>query len=369
MTKKLKIILISQKCQKESILKNKMNKIDNNSSKNYYKREHKNDSSENEEEGEKDNFSIEIQSIEENINNIYEDSSVEYSFNSPKIHSNKLSNKHKKYSHKNNCIGENSNQSSLNKNNSTIKINQNKSYNEIENIKKANSNTLSEINDCFSKLNDLISKYSLIEVIDIILKLINGIPEEMMENNELFKKINKITNKIKNKNTITIICLSILSSKYSLKENNIQKIKNEQSEDNEKRKESDNDELNSEGYDEFEEKKIELINGFHLKKDLLVFGTHYYNCRDKIYSFIPRTKNKLVSKITAFCSKNNRKRCSAKVIVIANSEKVEILGHHNHDNGISKSFFYSKYPFLKDKKWTHVQIIKGKRKDKVIIQS
>ena len=342
---------------------------------NYNKIENSSDKSE-----EEDIFSVKSNCIEEDNNNS-EDHSDEYSYRN---NSYKPQNKDRKDDRKN---SDNNNfvESLSHKWKRRDKVKKkNKSYEQVEKRNNLCSNTLSEINNCYSKLNGLISKYSISKVVQIILKLINGSQEDFKDNNQLFKKIKTITDTIENKNTITIMCLSILSTKCGLNENNNQKIKKEkyiqlsESQNNIKSYENDNDNDNDNdeqsnglingGYDEFEEKQLVLINGFHCKKDLLVFGTHYYNDGINIYSFVPRN-SKPTTYVTAYCSKKYRKNCEAKIIVKRNSTKPMLFGNHNHIKGISKSFFYSKYPLLKDKEWKHVQIIKGIKKDKVIIQS
>lgn len=85
---------------------------------------------------------------------------------------------------------------------------------------KKESSELSVLNDCYNKLTELISEYPFIEISKIILKLINDIAQEDNDNNILFKEIKKIISKMKNKGSITIMCLSILSSKINLNKDN-----------------------------------------------------------------------------------------------------------------------------------------------------
>ena len=84
----------------------------------------------------------------------------------------------------------------------------------LKEIKSAN--TISELNFCYKELDDIISKYPFFEIAQIILKINNDINDEDNNNKELYEKIKKITSIIKDKNNITLMCLSILSSKSLL---------------------------------------------------------------------------------------------------------------------------------------------------------
>ena len=84
----------------------------------------------------------------------------------------------------------------------------------LKEIKRAN--TISELNFCYKELDDIISKYPFFEIAQIILKINNDINDEDNNNKELYEKIKKITSIIKDKNNITLMCLSILSSKSLL---------------------------------------------------------------------------------------------------------------------------------------------------------
>ena len=61
--------------------------------------------------------------------------------------------------------------------------------------------------------------------------------------------------------------------------------------------------------------------------------------------------------------------CEAKCKLKVNSNKVIFIGQHSHESGISTFYFYKKYYFLKDKEWTHIQIIRKNGKKKIFLQS
>ena len=95
---------------------------------------------------------------------------------------------------------------------------------------------------CYNILNDLISESSFTEIADIIIKISIGILDDKSNNDktELFKKIKKAISKIKNQDSIAMMCLSILSSKYFLNNN----IKEKPKENEEKKETKDrNDEI------------------------------------------------------------------------------------------------------------------------------
>lgn len=243
-----------------------------------------------------------------------------------------------------------------------------------------NSNTLSELNYFYNKLDKLISKFSFPDVISIILKLINGIPQDSRDNNELFQKIDSINKKVDNKNNLILICLSILS-KSSLNSNkNKVKKKEKRNKTFEKKSKIINDNKNKERRKTIENggnaikkeisksNKIEFIKGFRSDVKKLIFENHYYNCGNEIYGFRPKTK-RYSNTITCYCLERENIKCTAKCRVRVNSNKVHLIGEHNHESGISTIYFYKTYYFLKDKEWTHIQVIKEADKKKVFLQS
>ena len=280
------------------------------------------------------------------------------------------------------------------KNESSIQYERKNNFKKKLNGQIPNSNTLSEINIFYNELEKLISNFSFTEVVSIILKIINGIPKDYKDNNKLFNKINKITEKIENQNCLTLICLSILSSKISFNNtnNNDSKIENKEKRKNKektkKRKSSDKMKSSSisngnKNYDrrnikengnnqvkeeKLEAQRLEFIKGFRCYETKLEFGKHYFNRGDEIFGFRPKTK-KLVNTVTCYCLRREIENCEAKCKLKVNSNKVLFIGHHNHESGISTFYFYKKYYFLKDKEWTHIQIIRKNGKKKIFLQS
>ena len=113
---------------------------------------------------------------------------------------------------------------------------------------KENVNTFQELNDCYNRLNDLISNYSFSDITDAVIKLNNNIPAEESDPNEkqLFRDIKKITSVIYKKEDIIMMCLSILSSKNpqieketQIEEEETQNVENTQNKANS----NDNDEI------------------------------------------------------------------------------------------------------------------------------
>ena len=269
-----------------------------------------------------------------------------------------------------------------------------------------NSMTIHKLNYYYKKINDLVSNYSFAEIAQNIIKLFNNVDKDINGDNELLQKLKKITKKI-DKETIIMMSLSILSSKISIENsmkdkmnesakeetqkinNNKNSIKIKEEEDDyddyKKKKEKiiDLSEENQENEDEENEesgninaknrinnkiKQYELINSFkNMPEQKYIFRKHYFNNKNIIYSyfsktFVPRHTS------TVYCTRKFD-GCNAKCIVRRNSNYVKLLGKHNHDFGLSHNYFYEKFPFLKNKKWKHIQIVKEKMKNIVICQS
>ena len=256
---------------------------------------------------------------------------------------------------------------------------------------KSDSNTKYELDSCYKQLDHLFSKYSFTEISQIIIKLFNNIEKGGKDNAELFKKIKKIICKIKKKETITMMSLSILSSKIlnnkninseNVKKEKEDKIKNRNNEnikiekDNKKKKEKIiklNEEIESEE-DTVEKNEIkknpenfEFINSFkNMPVKKYLFGKHYSNYQNKYYCYFSKT---LLPRYTStlFCSRRFD-GCKAKCKVKNNSNNITIIGKHNHTFGLSHSFIYQKFPFLKNLKWKDIQIVKEKNKKIFIYQ-
>ena len=98
-----------------------------------------------------------------------------------------------------------------------------------------------------------------------------------------------------------------------------------------------------------------------------IFKNHYYKNKNIIYCYFTTT---LVPRnyTTVYCIRRFD-GCIAKCIVRRNDNYVKVIGKHNHDFGISHNYFYTKFPFLENKKWKHIQIVKENMKNIVIFQS
>ena len=304
--------------------------------------------------------------------------------------------------------------------------------------KDLTNNSMSELNECYKKMEELISNYPFTQIAKIIIKIINGIEKEDKYNNELYNQIKKITSKIRNKESITMICLAILSSKISLNynNNNLNTIKiDEEKEEKEKKakeekKENDESEMEIEILEDKKEsneiieieeqieeikkeekkedkkkekkekriyvdespKKIELkinnpvknkikekdkninnnvqlINSIEDIKQYYSLGRHYYKNKDnkEIYSYKGRD-SKLTNSIKFYCSEIHN-GCKATCIINKRTNKVKIIGKHQHSGMKNVDKFYKKFSILDGKEWEHIQILNVGDKVKVIIQS
>ena len=247
--------------------------------------------------------------------------------------------------------------------------------NDKEKRKDNDQNKLTVLNNCFNELNDLISKYSFIEISKIIIKIMNDINEENKKKNKLYEKVKDVISKIGNKKSIVMICLSIWSRKLVLKTNKdkIDDIYSQQKKIEQNKKEE-IPYLNRKNIAE----KPDIQNSIKINDNLYFFdyscniillklllkvtklGSHYYKNNEEIFSY--NTNNKNIP-FTFLCSKYGIK-CRAKCI-IDNNCSIKLLNTHNHNEGIMKSGFYKRYPFLIGKKWEHIQIFKIK--DKVFV--
>ena len=252
----------------------------------------------------------------------------------------------------------------------------------LKEIKSAN--TISELNFCYKELDDIISKYPFFEIAQIILKINNDINDEDNNNKELYEKIKKITSIIKDKNNITLMCLSILSSKSLLNDhinqieesfieiNDIEEIEKEKNEEDIKieieKKDNDVTKAKAERKGKNMEKEINENNffkGFKFKKNKYLFGKHFYKYKGNIYCYMPKTI-KPSRFVSVYCL-HRYQGCKAKIIVYRNSDYVSVIGTHKHRSR-SSTEFYKKYPFLKNVEWKHIQIIKEGGKELVVLQ-
>ena len=266
--------------------------------------------------------------------------------------------------------------------------------------KKKNFNTFSELDKCYKKLDDLISEYSFSDIADIIIKINNDINNDK---SELFKRMKKITSTIRNKESISMMCLSILYSKLS-SNNTYKEISKKNGEkkdisENEKEDEKEDEKEEKEGEEDEEEEKEEeitelkknkyvsdedsedpeeyntkrkygrIVKGFNgMKQIKYIFGNHYYKDKNNIYCYYSRTL-KPRRYVSAYCY-HRELGCNAKCVIFGNCNRVQLYGTHISNCPVSKRIFYLDYPDLKNKKWTHVQIIKKKYKyNTLIVQS
>ena len=112
-----------------------------------------------------------------------------------------------------------------------------------------------------------------------------------------------------------------------------------------------------------------IVKGFSGMKQLrYIFGNHYYKHKNNIYCYYA-TGLKAHRYVSAYCFHRDF-GCRAKCVVYANCNKVELHGTHFNNCPVSKKIFYIDFPDLKNKKWSHVQIIKKKYKyNTLIVQS
>ena len=250
--------------------------------------------------------------------------------------------------------------------------------------KEQKSLDLSKIDNCYKKLSNLISKYDFKKIGFTIVKLFNGIDDHDKDDDKLYNEIKNIISNINNKESIVMMCLSILSSKNLLNNKIAEnpKVNEKQDQKNEIHEivnlSNSNLELNNfyEASEEIEAKKegkrqneeITFIIGMENFKDKhYSFGKHYYNNNNQIYCFFPKT-TKFEHCLTLYCCRRFEE-CKVTCVVKKKSKKVKINGTHNHNQGISKLSFYSQYPGLTNKEWEHIQIFKGKNKEIVVVQS
>ena len=249
------------------------------------------------------------------------------------------------------------------------------------------SNELSVLDDCYNKLTELISQYSFIDISKIILKLMNDIAQEEDDNDKLFKEIKNIISKVKNKESIAMMCLSILSVKYSLnndKDDNFQKS-HQKKEKNEKRKvnkvdkrekidpnkikrKENNKKTEAKNNLDEKNKKMSFINATKEKMKFLMknakkYNFYYKNDQEEIFSY--RCKNITKKEPFLYYCFKDKCKCRAICRINNNFSYIKLERAHNHIKGIIKSLFYNSYPFLVKEIWKYVQIFR--MEDKVIV--
>ena len=122
--------------------------------------------------------------------------------------------------------------------------------------------------------------------------------------------------------------------------------------------EDDNDEKKKTIFIDPTDEKIEFLE----KKAKM--RTHYYkNADEEIFSY--RYKgNSGKEPYLFYCCKENMK-CGGKIRFYNYFSSIKFEGYHDHYDGIDKTRFFKKYPFLNKEIWKHVQIFE--MKNKVII--
>ena len=255
---------------------------------------------------------------------------------------------------------------------------------QYKNKKKNNYNNNSpfELEYCYKKLNKIISKYSFDKISEILLKINNNIDIEK-DDNEIFKKIKKITSIIKKKQDIILMILRILTKNHikcleaknnpcsedNKEEEDIKKYKNNK--ENKEKEPKIKEEKEKEEEEDVEEKNEENKEGKKDKENsenYIIFKDHYHNDGYNIYCYKPKKVKKSNLRCTLYCSETYNKNCKAKIIVFTNSNYINFLGNHNH-YGISKEDFYNVYPFLKKTTWQDIQVICENGKNILKLQS
>jgi len=253
-----------------------------------------------------------------------------------------------------------------------------------------NSNTLSELEKCYNELENIMSKYSFLDIAKIILKINNGIIDKSNENQELYKMLQKISSNISKKDNITLMCLSILYSKtpFEKERNRSNKKTNRKIElIKEVKKEYKKEDIKEEGK-ENKEKKEEKVKRKHTKerfsinkiinkdtskiikrikrkeKDQYIFREHFYHVNKKIYCY--KSKSLRLSYYQMlYCEKRYFNGCNAKVLVNSNPNDIVVLGEHDH-RGIPLREFYKRFPKFKNKDWNHIQLVKEEDEEYII---
>lgn len=251
--------------------------------------------------------------------------------------------------------------------------------NEIEKDESNAQNKLNVLSTCYDELDAMFSKYSFAEISQLILKIMNNIGEEDKKNVKPYEKLKCIISKLKNKESLLIMCFSILSKKCLLKKDcseyeNTSKIKKESP-----NKESTHFEENSKPCLDRNQKEDLLQNEIRINNKLRFYeypsiinsmintakiGVHYYKSEEGeifSYSHIKQARPSICLPIKLSCNKTKSK-CGAQCIIFNSNNKVSVklIGSHKHTNGIKKSYFFSQYQFLFEKKWEHIQIFKNK---------
>ena len=221
-----------------------------------------------------------------------------------------------------------------------MKIRKSKNKNNVNNLKK--------ICDSHDELKKLVSKYSVFDVVKVIIQITNNMTIEGEKDKLIFNQIQTILKKFNNKEDITLLLLSVLNDKFSKEEskeetsnNNMICLDEEESNENNDTNSNDND-ISSES-----------------EKNIYEYIIVLKKYKKYIHSYKLTNTDKLTNIITPCIDKD----CNALCHVTAN--KIYPKGKHNHkESSKSISKFESKYPTLvNNPSWKYAKIVKYNGKE------
>ena len=269
--------------------------------------------------------------------------------------------------------------------------NQENSFKYKKKKKHKKYNTYTELKHCYKELENIMLKYSFMDIAKIILKINNGISDCSNENAELYKKVEEISSIINKKDNITLMCLSILYSKTNSKKIEEEEKKrslvkksnkNKEEKKDEKKEEikEDKNEIKDNKEDKVKRKHTrERFNGYKIinkdmsklikrikkkEKEAYIFREHFYNLNKKIYCYKPKSSKSTYYQIL-YCEKRDINGCNAKMLVNSNPNDILVLGDHAH-RGMSKREFYKRFPMFKNNDWNHIQLVKDEDEEYII---
>jgi hypothetical protein len=256
--------------------------------------------------------------------------------------------------------------------------------NEKEKNKANDQNKLNVLSTCYDELDAMFSKYSFAEISQLILKIMNNIGEEEKKNVKPYEEMKCIISKLKNKENLLIMCFSILSKNCLLKKDSSElgttsQIKKEKKEKSPNKESPHFEEKNKPHLDRNQKDSDLLQNEIRINNKLRFYenpsiinsmintakvGVHYYKSEEgEIFSYsqIKQARSSICLPIKFSCNRTKSK-CGAQCVIFNSNNKVSVklIGSHNHTEGIKKSYFFSQYQFLFEKKWDHIQIFKNK---------
>lgn len=150
---------------------------------------------------------------------------------------------------------------------------------------------------------------------------------------------------------------------------NIDINKKEKEDDNYWMKRIEDDKIEIEEDSEKENKNIIFINSTPGKIQFLIkkaqMKSHYYkNINGEIYSY--RRKSILNRDPLVYYCNRDKIHCRGKLRIYNDFATLKFDGFHNHDEGIEKTIFYKRYPFLHKEIWRHIQIFEMGKKVLVV---